>query len=90
MYDSYEAGFMSGQVAAYFDLDGTLLDSSSSYTAYDPPAEANDFTNIGTGKFVQGLSSKPTFLYVIFQCPFKLVPIQLSFGREKNLWSIFS
>ena len=32
MYDSYEAGFMSGQVAAYFDLDGTLLDSSSEKT----------------------------------------------------------
>ena len=32
MYDSYDAGFMSGQVAAYFDLDGTLLDSSSEKT----------------------------------------------------------
>ena len=32
MYDSYDADFMSGQVAAYFDLDGTLLDSSSEKT----------------------------------------------------------
>ena len=32
MYDSCNAESMSGQVAAYFDLDGTLLDSSSEKT----------------------------------------------------------
>ena len=29
MYDCLEAQSMSGEIAAYFDLDGTLLDSSS-------------------------------------------------------------
>ena len=32
MYDCFDAVLMSGKVAAYFDLDGTLLDSSSEKT----------------------------------------------------------
>ena len=32
MYDYFDAPLMSGKVAAYFDLDGTLLDSSSEKT----------------------------------------------------------
>lgn len=32
MYDYFDALLMSGKVAAYFDLDGTLLDSSSEKT----------------------------------------------------------
>jgi HAD superfamily hydrolase (TIGR01490 family) len=32
MYDCFDAALMSGKVAAYFDLDGTLLDSSSEKT----------------------------------------------------------